>query len=291
MTAHHRDQLLGAAPEDRLQLAADRAQQAVHARPAVQGRLHPQQVDERERRRRQGRRSAGTRRASWTATGRRPGSTAATTSSSASPTRCRGRAQGSHEQRPKARRQRLADQRRVRRVQRHAVHRDGQRHGANTPSNTQTADMVGTFTDDRQHRRAGQVVRHDAFAQPTGVRFGNTTATSSTARADYNLDFSVFRMLPDGRASGVSSAKPGGNVLNHGRLRQPAGNITAGTSARSPASNGQLPGAADPPRPAVPVLADGYRVICKGAHAATSPVARRGFLRALCFRPSPAFVR
>ena len=31
----------------------------------------------------------------------------------------------------------------------------------NTPSNTQTADLNGTFTDDRQDRRGGHVVRHD----------------------------------------------------------------------------------------------------------------------------------
>ena len=45
-------QLVGRSAEDELSVAAGRAQQAVHARPAVQGRLHAQQVDERERQRR-----------------------------------------------------------------------------------------------------------------------------------------------------------------------------------------------------------------------------------------------
>ena len=76
----------------RVQLAAGRAQQAVHARAAVQGRLHAQQGDERERQRRPGDARPGTRRASSAATGRPRASTAGTTSSSASPMRCRGRA-------------------------------------------------------------------------------------------------------------------------------------------------------------------------------------------------------
>ena len=43
---------------------------------------------------------------------------------------------------------------------------------------TQTADsarhVVGNYTITDKHRRGRRVVRHDAFAQPTGVRFGNT---------------------------------------------------------------------------------------------------------------------
>ena len=46
------DQFLGRPAEDEVSVAAGRAEQAVHARAAVQGRLHVQQVDERERQRR-----------------------------------------------------------------------------------------------------------------------------------------------------------------------------------------------------------------------------------------------
>ncbi len=88
----HRHQLVGAASEDELQLAAGRAQQALHARAAVQGRLHAQQVDERERQRRPGHADAGIRPASSAATRRPRASTAGTTSSSDSPMPCRGRA-------------------------------------------------------------------------------------------------------------------------------------------------------------------------------------------------------
>ena len=49
---HQRDQLVGRAAEDDVPVDAGVAEQAVHARPAVQGRLHAQQVDERERQRR-----------------------------------------------------------------------------------------------------------------------------------------------------------------------------------------------------------------------------------------------
>src|SRR4249919_2250584 len=42
---------MGRSAEDEVSIDAGRAQQAVHARAAVQGRLHIQQVDERERQR------------------------------------------------------------------------------------------------------------------------------------------------------------------------------------------------------------------------------------------------
>ena len=51
-----RHQFVGRSAEDALQLAADRAEQAVHARVPVEGRLHAQQGDERVGQRRPGRR-------------------------------------------------------------------------------------------------------------------------------------------------------------------------------------------------------------------------------------------
>ena len=74
------------------QLDAGRAQQAVHARAAVQGRLHAEQVDERKRQRRPRDARPGIHPASSGATGDRQASIAGTTSSLASRISCRGRA-------------------------------------------------------------------------------------------------------------------------------------------------------------------------------------------------------
>ena len=84
--------VVGAAPEDALRLTAGGPQQALHPWIHVQGRLHAVEGDERPRRRTAGRRSPGTRRASSTGIGDRQGSIGGTTSSSASPISCRGRA-------------------------------------------------------------------------------------------------------------------------------------------------------------------------------------------------------
>ncbi len=77
----------------------------------------------------------------------------------------------------------------------------GQRHqrgGLNTPSNMQTADMTGSFTETGNIGSTGNWFDTTQFAQPTGVRFGNTTRNQFYGPGGYTLDFSVFRSFPMG---------------------------------------------------------------------------------------------
>ena len=122
-----RDSVLGPAPRDRIQLAADRTEQAVHPRPDVQGRLHAEQVDERVERRRPHRPDLGAPARAGSQLGDcqlRPDAQL--------PARLRLRAavaeRGRLHERDQGHLRRLAVERRLRRVQRHAVHRDGRRH-------------------------------------------------------------------------------------------------------------------------------------------------------------------
>ena len=134
-----------------------------------------QQVDERERRRRPSDADLEHARASCTATGRPPGSTGRTTSRWASPTRCRGRANGGYDNIVKA------------------IINDWQVNGvfaafSGTPF---TVTASGTALNTPSNHADGRPRRHvhrdsatsaptatwfdtAAFAQPTGVRFGNT---------------------------------------------------------------------------------------------------------------------
>jgi hypothetical protein len=111
----------------------------------------------------------------------------------------------------------------------------------NTPGNLQTADLVGSFTTPGDIGAAGVWFDPAAFAQPTGVRFGNTTRNQFRGPGGYNLDFSVFRMFPMGGARKLEARIEAGNVLNHGVYGTPQGSITSGTFGRVTGINGNYP--------------------------------------------------
>ena len=99
----------------------------------------------------------------------------------------------------------------------------------NTPNNTQTADLVGTFNVLGNIGAAGKWFDTTAFAQPTGVRFGNTGRNQFYGPGGYNLDFSIFRTFPIGGQRRLEARMEAGNILNHGVYNNPQGSFTSGT--------------------------------------------------------------
>jgi Carboxypeptidase regulatory-like domain/TonB dependent receptor-like, beta-barrel len=91
----------------------------------------------------------------------------------------------------------------------------------NTPSNTQTADLVGTFTPTGKIGAAGTWFDTSAFAAPTGVRFGTSTRNQFYGPGGYNLDLSLFRSFPIGGERRIEFRVEAGNVLNHGVYANP----------------------------------------------------------------------
>ncbi len=98
----------------------------------------------------------------------------------------------------------------------------------NTPGNTQTADLVGTFNVTGAIGGAGPWFDRSAFATPTGVRFGNTGRNQFYGPGGYNLDLSVFRFIPIGGERRLEARVEAGNVLNHGVYNNPNGDLTSG---------------------------------------------------------------
>jgi len=99
----------------------------------------------------------------------------------------------------------------------------------NTPSNGQVADLVGTFTTTGKIGAAGPWFDTSAFAQPTGVRFGNTGRNQFYGPGGWNLDFSLFRSFPIGGSRRLEYRLQAGNLFNHGVYNNPQGSFTSGT--------------------------------------------------------------
>ena len=111
----------------------------------------------------------------------------------------------------------------------------------NTPNNLQTADQVGEFKILGAIGASGPWFDRAAFAQPTGIRFGNTRRNQFYGPGAYNLDFSVFRMFPMGGGKRLELRLEAGNVLNHAVYGNPQGNITSGTYGQITGINGNYP--------------------------------------------------
>jgi hypothetical protein len=111
----------------------------------------------------------------------------------------------------------------------------------NTPNNMQTADQVGDFNIVGNIGAAGVWFDRAAFAQPTGVRFGDTGRNQFYGPGAYNLDLSVFRMFPLGGSRRLEARIEAGNVLNHAVYGNPNGGITGGTFGQITGINGNYP--------------------------------------------------
>ena len=92
------------------------------------------------------------------------------------------------------------------------------------------------------------------FAQPTGVRFGNTGRNQFRGPGGWNLDFSAVPVVPDRRCEAARIPAPGGQPVQPSGLRQPERGhhlrqLRANHEHREPVS-----GAPDPDGPPVLVL-------------------------------------
>ena len=105
----------------------------------------------------------------------------------------------------------------------------------NTPSNdaggtagANLADLIGTYTVTGNIGAAGPWFDTTAFAQPQGVRFGNTGRNQFYGPGGNNLDLSVFRIFPVGQQR-LEARIEIGNVFNSGVFANPNNNVTSGT--------------------------------------------------------------
>ncbi|HMF60670.1 MAG TPA: hypothetical protein VK595_09875, partial [Vicinamibacterales bacterium] len=108
----------------------------------------------------------------------------------------------------------------------------------NTPSNQQNADLVGDFKVLGNIGASGRWFDTAAFAQPTGVRFGDSTRNQFYGPGGTNLDLSVFRSFPIGGTRRLEYRLQAGNVLNHALYGNPSSSITSGTFGQITSVNG-----------------------------------------------------
>jgi len=111
----------------------------------------------------------------------------------------------------------------------------------NTPGNQQNADLVGDFEVLGNIGASGRWFDTAAFAQPTGVRFGNTSRNQFYGPGGSNLDFSLFRSFPVGGTRRLEYRLQAGNVLNHLVPANPSTGITSGTFGQITGVNGNYP--------------------------------------------------
>jgi hypothetical protein len=106
----------------------------------------------------------------------------------------------------------------------------------NTPSNNagntanaNLADLAGAYTITDKIGADGTWFDTTAFAQPTGVRFGNTTRNQFYGPGGQSLDLSVFRSFPIGGQRRLEARIEAGNIFDIPVYANPQSNITSGT--------------------------------------------------------------
>jgi hypothetical protein len=106
----------------------------------------------------------------------------------------------------------------------------------NTPSNNagntgnaNLADLVGSYNTNGNVGNEGAWFDTSAFAQPTGVRFGNTSRNQFYGPGGFNLDLSAFRSFPMGGTRRLEARIEAGNIFNTGVFANPQNNVTSGT--------------------------------------------------------------
>ena len=102
----------------------------------------------------------------------------------------------------------------------------------NTPGNTQTADLVGDVKKIGAIGAAGTYFDPLAWAQPEGVRFGNTRINQFRGPGGKNLDLSVFRSFPLGGTRRIEARVEASNVTNTFKFANPTGSFTSGDFMR-----------------------------------------------------------
>ncbi|MGH9161976.1 MAG: TonB-dependent receptor, partial [Vicinamibacteraceae bacterium] len=101
-----------------------------------------------------------------------------------------------------------------------------------TPGNLQTADLVGPVTEVGEIGADGVYYDPSAWAQPEGVRFGNTGPNQFRGPGGWNLDLSVFRTFPLGGPHRLEARIEATNVTDTPKFGSPDGDITSGDFMR-----------------------------------------------------------
>jgi hypothetical protein len=99
----------------------------------------------------------------------------------------------------------------------------------NTPSNQQTADLVGSYVVLDKIGSAGTWFDTSQFKQPDGVRFGNTGRNQFYGPGGLNLDLGIQRSFPVGGQRRIEARITAGNILNTPVFANPQNNVTSGT--------------------------------------------------------------
>jgi hypothetical protein len=112
----------------------------------------------------------------------------------------------------------------------------------NTPNNTQTADLVGAVTKTGKIGADGVYFEPDAWAQPEGVRFGNTQINQFRGPGGWNLDFSLFRTVPLAGKHRLEVRIEATNITDTPKFANPTSSITSGDFMRIFGLNGAFSG-------------------------------------------------
>lgn len=102
----------------------------------------------------------------------------------------------------------------------------------NTPGNTQTADLVGEVRKIGDIGAEGTYYDPSAWAQPEGVRFGNTRINQFRGPGGWNLDLSVFRSFRLTGTHRIEARVEANNVTNKTNFGNPNGNLESGDFMR-----------------------------------------------------------
>ena len=102
----------------------------------------------------------------------------------------------------------------------------------NMPGNMQTADLVGNPKKLGLIGSAGTYYDTSAWAQPQGVRFGNTGRNQFRGPGAVNLDMGVFRALPLGAERHLELRIEAANVTNTPKFVNPNGDVNSGNFMR-----------------------------------------------------------
>jgi hypothetical protein len=102
----------------------------------------------------------------------------------------------------------------------------------NTPGNTQTADLIGQVTKTGKVGSAGTFYDPSAWAQPQGVRFGNSGRNQFYGPTAVNLDATLTRVFPLNGSQRLEFRTEVFNLTNTPVFSNPNGNLTAGNFMR-----------------------------------------------------------
>jgi hypothetical protein len=102
----------------------------------------------------------------------------------------------------------------------------------NTPGNLQTADLVGGVTKTGDVGASGTWLDPSAWAQPQGVRFGNTERNQFYGPGGWNIDLNIMRMFPLAGTRQLEFRTEVSNLTNTPKFSNPVTDVNSGNFMR-----------------------------------------------------------